>query len=120
MKKVLFFIVAILITIATNAQERNFNNVLLSIQWNDNVVQKLAYANTVNSIEAYCFIDENDKRFILKEETVSFSQDWIKSEISLMDFAGKIVCIRLKNAAGGSSLSHFEFCTVKEFYISKL
>lgn len=60
MKKIVFFVLALLIIVTVQSQTKDVNNNLLcSIKWDENIVQKQAYLHTVKSIEAYCFVDDN-------------------------------------------------------------
>jgi len=62
-------------------------------------------------------VDENNMRYVLNEEVVSYNQGWISTELSLNDFVGRIIRIRFENSAGGKSTWYFEFSAVAAFYI---
>ena len=68
MKTILIFLSALLIIIAGCFQRRTDGNLLLCIKWDDNILQKRSFGHTVQSIEAYCFIDENTIALLNSEE----------------------------------------------------
>ncbi len=59
MKKIIIVTILCLLANAIYSQNNKGDNMLSSIKWNENIVQKKIYRSTANSIAAFCFVHDN-------------------------------------------------------------